>query len=496
MRSLAVIIAFVLTFPAVAQYRQARTSDSKAIERIVENAMRAWQLPGAAVAVVRNDRLIYAGGFGKTEAGGMVDVTPETAFQLASTSKAFTTTALAMLATEGKLSFDDPVSKHVDYFRLDDECASANVTVRDIVSHRTGLSRHDELWDNSPWSREDVLRMIGKVELSKPFRTSYQYQNIMFIAAGEVVAAASGMSWDDYVKTKIFEPLGMKQTFIDDARWERSHHAVGHRFDWRTGSMRTHKSYDTKTLGAAGAIKSTALDMAQWIRFHLANGAIDLTQLVDPQLLDETKTPHTVIRVEGFSRDANPESNLMAYGMGWVIQDYRDELLVSHAGALNGFRAHVDLLPKRNAGFVVMTNVGRGLALIALRNSLADYLSGKNGRDWNAYYLMVERNADEKDEREKEERLAKRVAGTSPSLPIETYAGEYRSDAYGVATITIEGGQPVLAWSLMRVPLAHFNYDVFRAEIPDEYIDEEVTFEVADGKVRGMKIFGQTFVKK
>ena len=496
MRSLAIIIAFVLSFPAVAQYRQVRSSDSKAIERIVQNTMRAWNLPGAAVAVVRNDRIVYAGGFGKTEAGGTVDVTPETAFQIASTSKAFTTTALAMLATDGKLSFDDPVSKHVDYFRLGDECASANVTVRDIVSHRTGLKRHDELWDNSPWSREEVLRMIGKVELSKPFRTTYQYQNLMFIAAGEVVAAASGMSWDDFVKTRIFEPLEMKQTFVEDDRWERSHHAVGHRFDWRTGTMRTHKAYDTKTLGAAGAIKSTALDMAQWIRFQLANGAINLTQLVDPQLLDETKTPHTVIRVEGFSRDANPESNVMAYGMGWVIQDYRDELLVSHAGALNGFRTHVDLLPKRNAGFVVMTNVGRGLALIALRNSLADYLSGKPGRDWNAYYLMVERNADDKDARETEERLAKRVSDTSPSLPLEAYAGAYRSDAYGEANVTIEGDKPVLEWSLMRAPLTHFNYDVFRAEIPDEYIDEEITFEISEGKVRAMKFYGQTFIKK
>jgi CubicO group peptidase (beta-lactamase class C family) len=501
MRSLAVIAAFLLTLSITTQpvsaQRRPPNDDAKAVDRIMNAAMKAWQIPGAAVAVVKNDRVVYVQGYGTTDLTGTKPVTPDTLFQIASTSKAFTSTALAMLASDGKLSFDDPVRKHVDYFRLEDPCADAQVTIRDILSHRTGLKRHDWLWDNTEWTREDVVRKMGQVELTKPFRTSYQYQNIMFIAAGEVVTKASGMPWEEFMRTRIFQPLGMTRTAITDKEWEAAEHAGGHRYDWRTGTVTPHRHYDTTTIGAGGAIKSSARDMAQWLRFQLADGAHDITQFVDPALLDETKTPHTVIRVEGYSRDANPETNVMSYGLGWVIQDYRGEMLISHSGSLNGFRTHVDLLPRRESGFVVMGNVGRSLALVALRNSLADHLTGKNGRDWNAYYLMVERNADEKEARERDESLAKRVAGTTHTLPLAQYAGVYENPAYGTATITVLDGNLVLQWSRITTALSHFHYDVFRAESKSDDLDEEVTFELdAKRDLRGLKLFGEKFTKK
>jgi CubicO group peptidase (beta-lactamase class C family) len=342
------------------------------------------------------------------------------------------------------------------------------------------------------------VRKIGSIKLTKPFRTAYQYQNIMFIAAGEVVTHASGMTWDDFVRTRIFKPLGMTRTVISDAEWNAStDRAMGHRYDWATGQMSVQRPGETTTIGAGGAIKSSARDMGNWIRFQLADGSFNDVQLVNAEQLTETKTPHTVVRLEKLTRDANPETRVMSYGLGWVIQDYRGELLVSHSGSLNGFRTHVDLLPQRNAGFVVMINAGRGMALVALRNSLADLLSGKPLRDWNAYYLMIDRRADEKDAKDREERMAKRKPDTTPTHPLAVYAGTYENEAYGPLTVTLADGKLVLQWARLTIPLTHFHYDVFTAYSERDDVDEEVVFGLDETRVvNKLTLFGETFTKK
>lgn len=493
MRPLAALLSLAIALSALGQ----QSFDTRNVDQLMLKTMKAWQIPGAAIAIVKSDRVLYLQGYGTKEMGGTEPVTPETLFQIASTSKAFTSASLAMLATDKKLTFDDPVRKHVEYFHLSEPCADANVTLRDIVSHRTGLARHDELWDDTPLTREDVVRSIATVELSKPFRTAYQYQNIMFIAAGEVVTHASGMAWDDFVRTRIFQPLGMTHTVTSDADWNAADHASGYRYDWKTDRVAPQRPIDTTTIGAGGAIKSCARDMANWIRFQLGNGTFDNKQLVDPEQLTETKMPQTVMRLEGLSRDANPETQVMSYGMGWNIQDYRGELLVSHAGALNGFRTHVDMLPKRNLGFVIMINVGRGFSLLALRNSLADMMTGKPSRDWNAYYLMIDRRSDEKDEKERLDKLAKRVSGTSPTRALADYAGDYENRGYGKAKVTLVDGALVLQWNRASIPLTHFHYDVFHGESAYNDIDEMVTFTLDDEKnVTGLSLFGETFVRR
>lgn len=468
-----------------------------AIDRVMRETVRAWSIPGAAIAVVVDDRVVLLKGYGTKEAGDSSAVTPDTLFQIASTSKAFTSTALAMLASDGKLAFDDPVRKHVPYFRLSDMCADQAVTLRDIVSHRTGLSRHDALWDDTPLTREEAVRAMAHIGPSKPFRSAYQYQNIMFIAAGEAVSHASGTPWDDFVRARIFAPLKMTRTVTSDAEWDAaSDRATGHRYDWRTGEIRPRRAIETTTIGAGGAIKSSARDMANWLRFQLAGGKFDGVQLVDPKLLAETKAPHTVIRLEGTTRELNPEAQLMAYAMGWNVSDYRGELIVAHAGALNGFRTHAVLLPKRNAGFVAMINVERGYSLNAIRHALADLLTGgKVSRDWNAYYLAFEKKTDEKRETDKAARLAKRARNTAPTRPLEEYAGEYEHAAYGVAKVTLANGELVLQWQRITAPLAHHHYDVFDASAED--VEETVTFALDDEKkVKALTLFGERFVKR
>jgi hypothetical protein len=236
--------------------------------------------------------------------------------------------------------------------------------------------------------------------------------------------------------------------------------------------------------------------MANWIRFQLANGRFDGVQVLDAKLLAETKKPHTVIPMEGATADVNPETNLMAYAMGWNVSDYRGELMVAHGGALNGYRTHVVLLPERNAGFVMMINVERGYSLYAMRHAIADILrDGKPSRDWSAYYLAAERRSDEKDEKDKEERLAKRVAGTAPTRPLEDYAGTYENLGYGPVKISVKDGALVAQWQHITAPLTHFHYDVFRAEGTD--LDEMVSFSLDDEKkVKSLTLFGERFEKR
>src|SRR5438105_13139354 len=238
------------------------------VDKMASDTMRIWQVPGLAVAIVQNDHVVYMKGFGVRELGKPDPVTPDTLFEIASTTKAFTATALAMLVDQKKLDWDDPVRKYVDYFHLADPCADSLVTVRDIVSHRTGLSRHDELWDYTEWPREKLIRSIGSVKLSKPFRSAYQYQNIMFALAGEVVASASKTPWETFVRNNIFEPLGMKNTRVSMAEWNASAHATAYRYDHVNNRVIPETMTDYSSIAPAGTIKSSVRDMAQWLRFQ------------------------------------------------------------------------------------------------------------------------------------------------------------------------------------------------------------------------------------
>ncbi|HEX9164099.1 MAG TPA: serine hydrolase domain-containing protein, partial [Thermoanaerobaculia bacterium] len=373
----------------------AQSIDSAAVDRLARDTMTKWKVPAMSIAIVENDRVVYLKGFGE-------HVTPDTLFQIGSDTKAFTTTAMAMLVDEKKMSWDDPVRKYIEYFHLSDPCADSMVTLRDIVTHRTGLSRHDEIWDYTSMSRQNVIRHIANAKLSKPFRSAYQYNNIMFMTAGEAVASAAKMPWSDFVKRRIFEPLGMTHTVVSEEDWQRSDHTIGYHYDPAHQTVMPQSMQPYESLAPAGTIKSSARDMAQWVRFQLNEGSIDGKQLVSPNVLAETKSPQIIVPLVADAKEENPESNLSAYAMAWRVQDYRGELLVSHGGALNGFRAQVDMLPNQHSGFVVLSNLGRGLAVIAMRNALADMLLHKPVRDWNAYYLAYE-------EKSREDELAKKM---------------------------------------------------------------------------------------
>jgi CubicO group peptidase (beta-lactamase class C family) len=463
--------------------------DAKAVDALVVEARKAFDVPGVAVAIVRNGEVIYLKGFGEKELGKKDPVTPDTLFPLASCTKAFTTAAMAILVDDRKMDWDDPVRKHVDFFHLSDPTADADVRMRDLVCHRTGLAGHDLLWYRVPWKPEDAIRRIAHVKLDKPFRTAFQYQSTMFTAAGYGVGTASGGTWKDFVQNRLLNPLEMKATVFTTPDAEKADHALPH-MKSAQGEVKTIPIYQMTNPDPACSLHSSARDLANWVRFQLGDGMWKGERIVAAKNLAETHTPQIAIRLEGAAKMMNPETHLISYGMGWVIQDYRGYGLVSHAGAIDGYRVHLTLVPEAKIGIVILSNLHQTRMNLPLSNSIVDLLLGLPKNDWNGHFLDLVKK-DEADAKERARQLqAKRHLDTKPSRELGEFTGTFEDAAYGSSSIKLEAGKLVWRWNSFTCPLEHFHYDTFTAK-NDVLGDPQIVFTLnANGEVATIQIGG------
>lgn len=468
--------------------------ETKQFDALLDRALADWKVPGAAVVIVDGDKIIYLQGRGVRSIDKPDRVTPDTVFALASCSKAFTSTLIAMLADDRKLDWDDHVQKHLKEFHLSDPNADAEVRLRDLLCHRTGVGGHDLLWFRAPWSQDEQIRRVGKLPLSRPFRTAMQYQTIMFVAAGKAAANAGGASWEDLVRDRIIRPLGMKNTSLTttDAKKNPDHATPHLKID---GKAKADVWYEIREPNPAGSVNSSVRDLGAWLRMHLNEGMYDGQRLVSAANLKTTHTPHVVTIMEGLLPTLHPLTNQMSYGLAWVIQDYRGELLVSHAGRIDGFRAHLTMMPKRKLGLAILSNLDQTLMNQALSNQLVDLLIGAPAKDWNAHYREIDdaQEAAFKMRAEQIERNRKR--GTKPTLPLEKYAGTYEEPAYGTATIKLVDGELWIEWSSFRVKLEHFEDDVFRV-LNEDLGRYSLPFKVEGDRVTAMSLVGNVFIRK
>jgi CubicO group peptidase (beta-lactamase class C family) len=474
---------------AVASYKPAvKEIEPKQIDDAVEKARSAWGVPGVALAVVHDDKVIHLRGYGECELGSGKPVGPDTVFPMASCTKAFTTAALAILVDEGKMAWDDPVRKHVAFFKMADPEADAKITIRDLLCHRCGLRAHELLWYRSPWGQEEIIRKIGFVKPDFPFRSTFHYQTTMFQTAGLAAGVASGGSWADLVHDRLVEPLEMKSTtFTTGEALRNDDHASPHR-SGKDGQVKVVPWYEIRSPDPAGSMHSSARDLGQWLRLQLNEGVFAGRQIVSIANLGETHTPQIPIPMDATTRALNPESKQLSYGMGWVIQDYRGQKQVAHAGVIDGFRAHITLLPEARLGFAVLANRHETRLNLALSNALADLFLGLPSRNWDAYYgeLVAQEVAQARTRRAEHD--ARRKLGTKPSLPLSAYVGSYEEPAYGTAKITLEGGPLVWQWSSFKSRLVHFQDDIFT--IDDELLDGvQVHFTMdAKGDLASMQV--------
>jgi CubicO group peptidase (beta-lactamase class C family) len=415
----------------------------------VNTALKTFDVPGAAIAIVRNDSVIYARGYGVRDIEKRSPVDERTLFAIGSASKAFTAASLAMLAEEGKL-----------------------------------------LWGAAMFDRREVLRRVRFLEPSWGFRSQFGYQNLMYMAAGEVVREVSGTSWEDFVARRIFAPLAMSSS-------STSITALASQSDVASPHMRVDDTVrvvpwrNIDIVGPAGSINSHVLDMAQWVRLQLGKGRYQGKQIIRADLVEEMHTPHTIIRIDTAQARLNPDTHFSSYGLGWFLQDYRGKKVVHHGGNIDGMSALVAMLPDERFGMVILTNMNGTPLPTALMYRTFDAHLKAPPKDWSA---EIHRNMQRQLARAREaaqRRLAERATGTKPSLALERYVGTYADSMYGQVKVTNEGGTLRMAMgALYEGPLEHWHYDTFRANWVQRHRGQSfVTFRLnASARVTGLEI--------
>lgn len=459
-----VLVALALALPAACLPRAlaGQKAPLSGLDGYIETAMKAWEVPGLAIAVVKDDSVIFAQGFGVRELGKPGAVDANTLFAIASTSKAFTAAALGMLVDQGEVSWDDPVTKHLPGFEVADPYVTREITVRDLLTHRAGLARDDNLWIAAPWTRTQILEHLRWLPQASSFRSRYGYNNLMFITAGEVVGKASGVGWDDFVQRRIFDPLGMARSTSRAAVVdERDNVSFGH--DDIDGEVQAVPRRDYDNIGGAGAIWSSVHDMAQWLRLQIAGGTYGGRRLLSDSVIAEMRTPQTIIRLDSVDHRMFPDTHFKAYGFGWNVQDYRSHVLVHHSGSINYTRTQVGFISSEGIGVVAIANLSSSTLQLALMYRVLDALLGAPDTDWSASYLELAERSRARAAERAETLAASRLEGTSPSLPLDAYAGSYESDLWGELEVTEESGHLVIHYSPAFVAdLEHWHHDIFR----------------------------------
>lgn len=469
-------------------------SDPKHIDALVQQSLQAWEVPGAALVLVHNEQIVWAKGYGTRTLGKNEPVTPDTIFPLASCSKSFTSAAIASLVQQKRLTWDDPVHKHLPDFRLHERAANEMVTIRDLLSHRTGVGGHDLLWFRAPWSQAESVRRIGRMPASGPFRASFFYQSIMYMAVGQIVAKNHNDGWAGFVREHLLQPLKMGQTTLTYAAAQnQKDHSSAHRRNAQD-RIETCPWYVQNEPNAAGSVCLSANDLGKWLRFQLTGRSAE--KLVLPiETLDETHKPHIVIPLAGFSKLLNPDSAQLSYAQGWLVQDYRGVKLVQHGGLIDGFRIHLALLPDQKIGIGVLSNLHDTRMPLALSNLLVDYLLRLPPKDWNAYFgALVQADAKAKQEAD-QQRDQHRDKLIKPSLPLAHYVGAYEHPAFGVCKVRAENGILHWEWSSYQKSLDHYRGDIFATKDVD-LSDPLFEFVVRAGKCVGLRTLDVTFAKK
>ncbi|MDX1740774.1 MAG: serine hydrolase domain-containing protein, partial [Rhodothermales bacterium] len=341
-----VLLAFWHLLPPSSQAQSTRI---EAIDRYIAEAQQTWPVPGLAVAIVKDGEVLLSKGYGVREMGGSEPVDEHTLFAIASNTKAFTAAALAMLVDDGHITWDDYVADHLPYLRLYETYATTEIRVRDLLTHRAGYRDYsgDLVWYGTPYSPEEVLRRIRYLKPAYPFRTTYGYSNVMYIAAGEVVSRVSGRPFNQFIAEEILEPLEMSRTTLEDGDFEHlGNVATPHRE--RDGETIALSWFEWEAADAAGGIVSSVHDMSRWIRLQLGQGEWNGVQLFSADRSQEMWSPETIIPISAATRQTYPSLHFRAYGLGWVMQDYLGRKLIMHGGGYDGMFSRVAMVPEEN----------------------------------------------------------------------------------------------------------------------------------------------------
>lgn len=458
----------------------------ESVERFVGEQLAAWEVPGCAVAAVRSGRVELAAGWGLRDREAGLPVTQDTLFAIGSVTKAFTATTVGALVDEGLLEWDRPLRDYVPGVRLHDPYASDRLTIVDLLSHRSGLPRHDLTWLGQPdRSRAEIVRSLRFLPLSRDLRQEFQYCNLGYLVAGHVVEALSGVPWEDFVRGRLLGPLGMRRTNLSAGEMlaDADHSAAYTRKD---GVIAGVPQRPLPAMAPAGAINSSAADMARWLLAQLAEGQLDSVTVMSAATAKRQLTPHMLVPDSG----EMPGLTLHAYGLGWVIGRYREHKIAMHDGGIDGFTTHCALLPDDGIGVVVLTNTSASLMHAVVACRVVDELLGAEPLD---VFGFLKPRFDAAMAGAREAKAARRVVpGAPPARPLSAYAGQYEHPGYGTLAIALGGDALKPSLGTMDLSLAHRHYETFDLtwhEMGDEPMVFPLTFlSDPDGDINALTV--------
>ncbi|MEW6373015.1 MAG: serine hydrolase [Pseudomonadota bacterium] len=506
--------AILIAFSAAGTYAQTAVAppiarpaaSSYDLEQDVNRVMKAFDVPGIAIAVVKDGQVVAARGFGVRKLGEPAKVDGKTLFEIASNSKAFTAAALAMLVDEGKLKWDDPVVKHLPDFQMYDAYVTREMTVRDLLTHRSGLGlgAGDLLWwPTTTFSTDEIIEKLRYIRPATSFRNSYAYDNLLYIVAGKIIAQKSGKSWGDTVRERILKPVGMDTTTTSLAENEGNPNASNAHSKIKDKISAVKSMPVANAVGAVG-INTNAEDIAKWMQVLLDNGRVAGARGADGKELRlwseaqarEMWTAQTPMKINTPKPPlAATKPNFYAYGLGFQLRDYKGQLVAMHGGALQGFYSRVLLVPESKLGIAILTNAESGGALSALQYRLLDqYMTGSAPTDWIKLVADLEEEAHAKELARLKSASNTRAAASKPSLALASYEGQYEDPWYGIMNIKRKGDKLVMSFS--RTPdltgeMEHFQHDTFIVRWKERNFnaDAYVTFSLDhDGSIDHVKM--------
>ena len=474
----------------VASAQAKKAPDWAAFDRYVAAAAREWHIPALAISVVKDDSLVFAKGYGVLQVGKPTRADEHTRFAIGSTTKAMTSAAIAMLVDEGKLRLDDRVTKFIPELQLSDPWATRELTIRDLLTHRTGLPGTDLFWATSwQYTPAEVIRRLRYIQPSASFRSTWQYQNVMYALAGTIIERASGIPWDKFVRQRIFEPLGMTETEpLVASIIGKPNVAVPHAPSGDSAIAVPIKSTDP--VASAGSVYSSVSDMSKWMRFVLDSGRVGTKRLIAAATFRELVMPQIAADQATYPALQLSKPDFFSYGLGWFIHDYAGQQVWMHTGSIDGMCAIIGLLPNQRVGVYVLENLDHAELRHGLMYSVFDLYTGGPSRDWSAELLEFFKSAD-----------APRAAPaahvvTQPTMPLDRYAGTFVDSAYGDVQVTVTDGAlhaKIVDGKDLR--LEPWEYDTFRGRDAGGSTVQITFVPDGAGSVSGVRVRGVTFTR-
>ncbi len=438
-----------------------KVNSFSSIDEQIERLLVDWKSPGCALAVIKDGEVILSRGYGYRDVEQQLPVDEETVFAIGSTSKAFTAVTAAILVDQGLLEWDTPVRSYMPDFDLWDSFAAERMTVRDLLSHRSGLPRYDGVWYGSGFSRKELVQRLRHLKPNTDFRTTFQYQNLMFTAAGYLVEKLSGQTWESFTQQNILDPLGMKRTSLEVEGIRSSENAArGYAANEKGFNQLSYCCLDN--ISPAGGVNSCLADLVKWLKIHLNDGEFNGQQIVSPENLAQTHTPTTFIegtynRVLSVFSEIGPES----YALGWFVHDYRGHRLLRHGGHIDGFSTQISFMPDMGAGVIVLSNIGGSSFMFAPTFLVYDLLLGLPVLNWTERIQCEERKVIKAGADAAQWYQKQRKKKSRPAHPLVEYAGNYSHPAYGTIEITLETDRLMARHNQQKVSLTHYLNEVF-----------------------------------